>query len=103
MLNLIQNQLRPQEGFIHVNQQLRLGIFTQHHLDSFDLTLSPLENMQRRWPISPEAEIRAHLGRYEIHGNDALKPMKFSSGGQKSRVSFACLTYHKPHVVILDE
>ena len=29
--------------------------------------------------------------------------MKFISGGQKSRVSFACLTYQKPHVVILDE
>ena len=38
-----------------------------------------------------------------MSGNDTLKPMKFISGGQKSRVSFACLTYQKPHVVILDE
>jgi ATP-binding cassette subfamily F protein 3 len=29
--------------------------------------------------------------------------MKFMSGGQKSRVSFAVLTFGKPHVVILDE
>jgi ATP-binding cassette subfamily F protein 3 len=29
--------------------------------------------------------------------------MKFVSGGQKSRVAFALLTYSKPHVVILDE
>lgn len=43
------------------------------------------------------------MGRYEITGNDSLKPMKFMSGGQKSRVAFACLTYAKPHVVILDE
>ena len=43
------------------------------------------------------------MGRYEITGNDAVKPMKFVSGGQKSRVAFACLTYSKPHVVILDE
>ena len=43
------------------------------------------------------------IGRYEMSGNDTLKPMKFISGGQKSRVSFACLTYQKPHVVILDE
>ena len=34
---------------------------------------------------------------------DALKALKFTSGGQKSRVAFACLTYSKPHVVILDE
>ena len=36
-------------------------------------------------------------------GNDMLKPMRFLSGGQKSRVAFACLTYAKPHVVLLDE
>lgn len=29
--------------------------------------------------------------------------MKFSSGGQKSRVAFAVLTYTKPHIVIMDE
>lgn len=50
-----------------------------------------------------EAELRSHLGRFEITGNDAMKPMKFSSGGQKSRVAFACLTFLKPHVVLLDE
>lgn len=50
-----------------------------------------------------KAELRAHLGRYEVTGNDALKPMKFSSGGQKSRVAFASLTFGKPHIVIMDE
>jgi ABC-type protease/lipase transport system fused ATPase/permease subunit len=29
--------------------------------------------------------------------------MKFMSGGQKSRVAFAMLTYGRPHVVIMDE
>ena len=57
----------------------------------------------RRWPKSFEANIRAHLGKYEIVGNDMLKPMRFLSGGQKSRVAFACLTFAKPHVVLLDE
>jgi hypothetical protein len=80
LLNLIQGKLTPSEGYIRVNPQLRLGIFTQHHMDSFDLTLSPLQNMAQRWPLASEADLRAHLGRYEIVGNDALKPMKFSSG-----------------------
>ena len=43
LLNLIQSKLDPSTGYIHVNPQLRLGIFTQHHLDSFDLSLSPLQ------------------------------------------------------------
>lgn len=100
-LNLIQSKLRPVDGVVHVNPQLRLGIFTQHHLDSFDLLVSPLQNMLNRWPLASESELRSHLGRYEITGNDAVKPMKFSSGGQKSRVAFALLTYSKPHIVLL--
>jgi len=103
LLNLIQGKLTPLAGFVHTNPQLRLAVFTQYHLDSFDLALSPLQNLAARWPKVHESELRAHLGRYEICGNDALKPMKFSSGGQKSRVAFAALTYSKPHVVILDE
>jgi ATP-binding cassette subfamily F protein 3 len=103
LLKLIQGQLAQTDGIVHVNPQLRLGIFTQHHLDSFNFALSALENMQERWPKTAEAELRSHLGRFEIHGNDALKPLKFTSGGQKSRVAFACLTFNKPHVVILDE
>jgi hypothetical protein len=47
LLNLIQSKLDPTTGYIHVNPQLRLGIFTQHHLDSFDLSLSPLQVTQR--------------------------------------------------------
>ena len=59
--------------------------------------------MSSRWPTHPEIGFRAHLGRFEIHNNDSIKPMKFCSGGQKSRIAFAVLTYLKPHVVVLDE
>lgn len=72
-------------------------------MDSFDLKMSALANMMVRWPLSKEQDLRSHLGKYEICGNDAIKPLKFTSGGQKSRVAFACLTYSKPHVVLLDE
>ncbi|KAJ1414802.1 P-loop containing nucleoside triphosphate hydrolase protein [Ochromonadaceae sp. CCMP2298] len=103
LINLLQGKLSPLTGYIRVNPQLRVGIFTQHHMDSFDLSLSPVQNMAKKWPLVGEMEFRGHLGKYEITGNDAVKPMKFISGGQKSRVAFAFLTYSKPHVVILDE
>jgi ATP-binding cassette subfamily F protein 3 len=103
LLNLILQKIQPSDGHILVNPQLRIGVFTQHHMDSFDLTRSAVQNMTIKWPLAPDMELRAHLGRFEIHGNDAIKPMKFMSGGQKSRVAFACLTYAKPHVILLDE
>ena len=103
LLNLIQGHLTPTEGSVSLNPQLRLGIFTQHHMDSFDLTSSALSNMLNRWPLNGESELRGHLGRFEIQGDDALKPMKYLSGGQKSKVAFAALTFTKPHVIIMDE
>jgi ATP-binding cassette subfamily F protein 3 len=103
LLNLILGKLSPTEGFCRVNPNLRIGVFTQHHLDSMDLNKSAVQNMAARWPLAPEAELRSHLGKYELHGNDVMKPIKFVSGGQKSRVAFACLTFTKPHVLLLDE
>lgn len=97
LLNLIQSKLQPWDGAVRINPQLKLGIFTQHHMDSFDLSISPLQNLILRFPDATQADLRAHLGKFEITGNDALKPMKFSSGGQKSRAAFALLTFSKPH------
>lgn len=33
----------------------------------------------------------------------ALRPMYLLSGGQKSRASFALITWEKPHILMLDE
>jgi ATPase subunit of ABC transporter with duplicated ATPase domains len=50
-----------------------------------------------------DQDMRSWVGRFQIQGNDALKPMMMLSGGQKSRVAFAALAYSKPHVIVLDE
>lgn len=67
-----------------------------------------------------------YLGKFQIQGTDAIKPMSLLSGGQKvesfdvslhsyfsktdiatttskSRVAFAALAFRKPHVLIIDE
>jgi ATP-binding cassette subfamily F protein 3 len=61
LINLLQGKLTPQVGYIRVNPQLRVGIFTQHHMDSFDLSLSPIQNMALRWPLINEVGFERHL------------------------------------------
>ena len=46
---------------------------------------------------------RQHLGSFGIGGDLALQPMYTLSGGQKSRVAFAKVTFSKPHILLLDE
>lgn len=103
LLNLIMGKLKPLKGTVAINGALRIGHFTQHSSDNFDLKLSAVENLLGMFDEAEDQEIRSFLGKFQIQGNDALKPMMLLSGGQKSRVAFAALAYKKPHVLIIDE
>ncbi|CAM9619271.1 unnamed protein product [Scytosiphon promiscuus] len=99
LLNLILDKLRPLSGEVRRNANLRIAHFTQHAAEQFDYRLNSVDNMIKLFP----GEMRKFLGRFDISGPLALRPLKFLSGGQKSRVAFAKLAWSKPHVVIMDE
>lgn len=103
LLNLIMGSLKPRKGNCTVNGRLRIGHFTQHSADKFDLQLSAVENMLALFNKAEDQEMRSFVGKFQIQGVDAIKPMFLLSGGQKSRVAFASLAYQKPHVIIMDE
>lgn len=103
LLNLIMGRLTPLRGNVSINSGLRVGHFTQHSSDNFDLSLSAVENLLNTFEEAEDQEIRSFLGKFQIQGDDALKPMMLLSGGQKSRVAFAALAYKKPHVLVIDE
>ena len=103
LLKLIMGSLRPLDGTVSVNSGLRIGYFTQHSGDNFDLKLSALENLLNMFENAEDQEMRSFLGKFQIQGNDAMKPMMLLSGGQKSRVAFAALAWKKPHVLVIDE
>lgn len=103
LLNLIMDRLAPNRGSISRNGNLRIGHFTQHSADKFDLQLSAVENMLNLFEGTDALVMRSFLGKFQIQGTDATKPMMMLSGGQKSRVAFSSLAYQKPHVIIMDE
>lgn len=103
ILNLIAGELQPSSGTVFRSAKVRIAIFSQHHVDGLDLSSNPLLYMMRCFPGVPEQKFRAHLGSFGITGNLALQPMYTLSGGQKSRVAFAKITFKKPHLLLLDE
>jgi predicted ABC-type transport system involved in lysophospholipase L1 biosynthesis ATPase subunit len=104
LLGLISGALEPTEGFVSRNPGVRVAVFSQHHVDGLDLALTPVEVMCRAYaPALKEQEARAHLGAFGVGGTLALQALYTLSGGQKSRVALAKLTYSKPHVLLLDE
>jgi len=78
-------KLDPQKGNVVRNGRLRIAYFTQHSADKFDLQLSAIENLLNQFERATDQEMRQWVGKFQIQGNDAVKPMMMLSGGQKSR------------------
>ncbi|KAK4489224.1 hypothetical protein RD792_005019 [Penstemon davidsonii] len=103
ILKIISGELQPISGTVFRSAKVRMAVFSQHHVDGLDLSSNPLLYMMRCFPGVPEQKLRGHLGSFGITGNLALQPMYTLSGGQKSRVAFAKITFKRPHILLLDE
>ncbi|KAJ0412114.1 hypothetical protein ATCC90586_004034 [Pythium insidiosum] len=103
LINIMLGKLRPSGGGVTHNPRVRISTFSQHHIDSLDLSKSAVENMKMLYPGIESDLFRTHLGRFNLSGELAIKPTRTLSGGQKSRVGFAIMTWRLPHIVVLDE
>lgn len=103
LVKALMGDLEITDGKRFIHNRLRVGVFTQHHMDSLDLKMSAVEQMRAKFPGESVETFRFHLGAFGISNYFALCPMYLLSGGQKSRVSFAIITWEKPHILMLDE
>ena len=103
VLKLLIGQLQPISGLISQNPRLRIGFFAQHHVDALDMNASAVGFMAKNYPGKQDEEYRRHLGAFGITGTTSLQRLSLLSGGQKSRVAFACLSLTNPHILVLDE
>ncbi|KAI9804311.1 MAG: hypothetical protein M1833_007118 [Piccolia ochrophora] len=103
VLKLLIGQLQPSKGLISTNPRLRLAFFAQHHVDALDMNSSAVSFMAKNYHGRSDEEYRRHLGAFGITGTTGLQKMLLLSGGQKSRVAFACLSLTNPHILVLDE
>ena len=103
VLKLLVGKLEPTKGLVTSHPRLRIGFFAQHHVDSLDLTMSAVSFMAKAYPGRTDEEYRRQLGAFGITGTTGLQKMAQLSGGQKSRVAFACLALTQPHILVLDE
>ncbi|XP_025926721.1 ATP-binding cassette sub-family F member 3 isoform X3 [Apteryx rowi] len=103
MLKILMGELAPVRGIRHAHRNLKIGYFSQHHVDQLDLNISAVELLAKKFPGKTEEEYRHQLGSYGVSGELAVRPVASLSGGQKSRVAFAQMTMPCPNFYILDE
>ncbi|KAH8850648.1 ATP-binding cassette sub-family F member 3 [Schistosoma japonicum] len=103
LLRLLLGDLEPTSGLRHAHRSLRIGYFSQHHVDQLDLKLSSLEFLMRKFPNQTEQVYRSQLSNFNITEMLALQPIGSLSGGQKSRVAFVAMCMSNPNMLVLDE
>ncbi|KAF9219964.1 P-loop containing nucleoside triphosphate hydrolase protein [Gyrodon lividus] len=103
LLNLLTGVTRPTAGEVYHHPRLRIGYFSQHVVDSLELSRTPIAEMMARHRDVTEHECRAHFGSVGVSGDVVLRPISSLSGGQRNRVAFALVLYDAPHVLVLDE
>ncbi|CAK0836018.1 unnamed protein product [Prorocentrum cordatum] len=70
--------------------------------EALDLQATCVDCVQQNYPGLSDQEARGVLGKFGISGDMALRRIVTLSGGQKSRVALAVVTYKQPHLLYLE-
>lgn len=102
LLRILAGIEEPDTGEVRHGHGLRLGYYAQEH-ETLDVARSVLENMVTASPDLTETEVRKILGSFLFSGDDADKPARVLSGGEKTRLALAMLVVSAANVLLLDE
>ncbi|WP_343910232.1 ABC-F family ATP-binding cassette domain-containing protein [Nocardioides aquiterrae] len=102
LLRILAGIDRPDTGAVVPGHGLKLGYYAQEH-ETLDVERTVLENMQSAAPQLTDTEARSVLGSFLFSGEDAHKPAKVLSGGEKTRLALASLVVSSANVLLLDE
>ena len=103
LIKNLAGELEPLGGRLVRGENLAVGYFAQHQLDSLDDKASPLLHLQRLAPAEREQTLRDFLGGFDFRGNRIDEPVVNFSGGEKARLALALIAWERPNLLLLDE
>jgi len=102
-IKALSGDLEPQVGHVSRGQNLKVGYFAQHQLESLDDDASPFLHIRRMDGDVRDQEIKNFVGRFGFSGERSDEPIRHFSGGEKARVALAMIAWQKPNLLLLDE
>ncbi|MFZ1891575.1 MAG: ATP-binding cassette domain-containing protein [Formosimonas sp.] len=103
LIKALAQELTPLTGEIINAPNLRIGYFSQQHLDTLRETESPLWHMIQLAPTENYQKLRGYLGGFNFAGDRVNESIENFSGGEKARLALALLIWKQPHLLLLDE
>ncbi len=102
LLRILAGVDRPDTWSVVPGHGLKIGYYAQEH-ETLDVDRTVLENLQSSAPQLTDTEARSVLGSFLFSGEDAHKPARVLSGGEKTRLALAALVVSSANVLLLDE
>ena len=102
LLRILAGVDQSDTGRVLPGHGLKIGYYAQEH-ETLDTERTVLENMQSAAPQLTDTEARSVLGAFLFSGDDAHKPARVLSGGEKTRLALAALVVSSANVLLLDE
>ena len=102
LLRLLSGIEGADTGTVIAGHGLKLGYYAQEH-ETLDVDRTVAENMATAAPDLDDATRRRVLGSFLFSGDDASKPARVLSGGEKTRLALATLVVSAANVLLLDE
>lgn len=100
-IKILMDMIKPDSGEIYRNDELSVGYYSQE-FETFDFNKSVMDTFCEATKMN-EGMARGFLGRYMFLGDKAFQRVGSLSGGEKTRLSIACLTGKDNNLLILDE
>lgn len=102
LLRILGGVEQSDTGEVRAGHGLKLGYYAQEH-ETLDLERTVVENLKSAAPDLTETQVRGVLGSFLFSGDDADKPARVLSGGEKTRLALAALVVSSANVLLLDE
>lgn len=103
LVKIIAGVLNYDSGEASLGHNVMLNYFAQNQSEILDEKLTALETIENETDPEFYTKARHILGAFAFSGEDAEKKVSVLSGGERSRLSMACLVSKKSNFLILDE
>lgn len=103
LLKLMAGVLKPPAGEIAFPKSVSIGYYEQSYAEEMNNENTVLEEISLANPQLEPARVRQIAGALMFEGDEALKPIKILSGGEKSRVLLGKILATPVNLLLLDE
>ncbi|MFO0726279.1 MAG: ABC-F family ATP-binding cassette domain-containing protein [Myxococcota bacterium] len=103
LLKLIAGATEADGGVVRLGASVKLGYFAQHSMEQIDGDKSVFDTLLDAFPTASQGTLRTLAGCFGFPGDDADKPCRVLSGGEKARVVLARMLFDPPNLLVLDE